>query len=667
MRIVQLICLLLVFTGFGLRAQSGAKDTCHKLVELKEVCILEQAEQEQQSFSFYKTSKLATTEDILSRMEGVNLIKRGAYGLEPGLRNYSGGQTNVTLDGMRIYGACTDKMDPVSIYVEPVNLESIQVAHGNSGAQNGSTIGGQVNFQLKEPPHYCDKKIHGQFSQSYASVHQGYTSNGALQQQIGKFSYRVSGARRDAGNYMAGGDQLIQHSGYHKSNVAAVLMYAIDSLQRIRVNYLGDWGRNIGYPALPMDVGKAEAQIYSLTHQLTFKAKRCETNELKVYYNSIYHQMDDTHRDEVPMHMDMPGWSKTMGVYDVFRTRKALQVRVDYHQTETRADMVMYPVGEPVMYLQTLPENWFSDLGLALKKEWAFKHAQMLEASFRGDYYRQNAMDGPGVQQWQVFNTDITREQTNFLKNGHLQYSKSFGQVVVAAFRIGYGERIPTSNERYGYYLFNRQDLFDYVGNLALKPERSVQAEWQFRYKAKNLEFSANFFYHLVNDYIYAYRITNAGAMTIGARGLKSYTNISKAYSRGTEISLKYRLRERLTYMSNAKYVYALAEDGKPLPLVAPFKWQQALRYHHRLWQAQVEYDYAAAQKRINPDYGDVVTPSFHLFNLRLARNFAIGKCIIQCAAACENIFDVNYREHLDIGQVPRFGRNFSLNLGLLF
>ncbi|MBL7932638.1 MAG: TonB-dependent receptor plug domain-containing protein, partial [Bacteroidia bacterium] len=172
-----------------LSGQKNPGDTA-KTVELGEVCIMENADQDNQAFNFYKSSKLANTEDILSRMEGVNLIKRGAYGLEPALRNYSSGQTNITIDGMRIYGACTDKMDPVSIYIEPVNLESIQVAHGSAGALNGSTIGGQVNFNLKDPPNSCHKKVMGQVSQSYASVNNAYNTTASLQQTINKFSYR---------------------------------------------------------------------------------------------------------------------------------------------------------------------------------------------------------------------------------------------------------------------------------------------------------------------------------------------------------------------------------------------------------------------------------------------------------------------------------------------
>ncbi len=663
---IRRIIIVLLFTHTCLWGQQTPKDSV-KTVDLKEVCIFESSDPANQAFNFHKSSKLANTEDILARMEGVNLIKRGAYGLEPVIRNYSSGQTNLTIDGMRIYGACTDKMDPVSIYVEPVNLQSIQVAHGTSGALNGSTIGGQINFNLKEPDYLCNKKLHGQVAQSYATVNNGYNTAASIQQTVNKLAYRISGAVRNADDYRAGSNKLISNSGYHKSNVSAVASYKIDSLQTIRLNYLGDWGKNIGYPALPMDVGEAKAQIFSLTHQLLFKNKRLESNEAKVYYNTIYHAMDDTRRSDAPMHMDMPGWSKTFGMYEVLRGKKGLNMRVDYHYSETRADMIMYPSNEPLMYLQTLPENSFSDLGLSLKHQLNFKHRQQLGFSARMDWMNQTAFHGPGENQWKVFNTDITQVKQDLLKNLNIQYGKYFGHRLFTQVSVGYGERIATSNERYGYYLFNRQDRYDYMGNLKLDPEKSYQCELLIRHNFKRLDYSVNLFYHHTNDYIYAYRLQGYGPMTIGALGLKTYTNISSAISTGAELTLKYRIKDGLTYMSLLKYVYARTYFNTPLPLVPPLKVQQALRYTVKFTQLQLEYDIAAAQNRINPDYGDRRTPGFHLLNFRASQNFRIKPGIIQAGVACENIFDSSYREHLDIGAVPRFGRNFSFNLNFLF
>lgn len=651
----------------NLRGQELPGDSVVKTVNLETVTVCEMGEDKGQSFDFYKNNKLATTEDILSRMEGVNLVKRGAYGLEPTLRNYTTGQTNLTIDGMRIYGACTDKMDPVSIYVEPANLSTIQVAHGATGALNGSTIGGQINMQLKEPTFNCHSGLSGQLSQTYLSVNNAYYASGSLQQSINNVAYRINGTYRKAADYKAGGNMKIPYSGFEKYNLGATLLFKIDSSQILKADYLGDWGKNIGYPALPMDVGKANAQIYSITHRFKFKNKFITANEFKGYYNEITHQMDDTHRADVPMHMDMPGWTRTSGFYNEVYGGDQLKIRIDFHNVYSRADMLMYPVAEPLMYMQTLPENTLNNAGFFLKYKFNFKHSQQLTVNGRIDYYEQFAKRGPGYKQWKVFNTNISEELIDVLKNGNVSYSKLFKEIFLVQFNLGYGERIPTGNERYGYYLFNRQDQYDYIGNNKLKPEQSYQAELTLKHSFKQLEYSANFFYHHINNYIYSYRLEGLSQMTIGAYGLKTYRNINYAVSKGFEFNIKARIFSNFYYIGSAKYVDAVTYQKKSLPLIPPFKLQQALRYTYRLFQFQFEHDYAMRQNHINLDYGDKPTPEFHVFNLRASKNIRLKASVLQISLACENIFDLNYREHLDIGQVPRFGRNFSVNLNFLF
>src|SRR5690606_18392661 len=92
---------------------------------LSEVFIQTTRDESDTLQNFFRANKSATTEDILSRLPGVFLIRRGSFGQEPMLRGMTGGQINVTLDGMKMFGACTDKMDPVTIYVEPQNLKSM--------------------------------------------------------------------------------------------------------------------------------------------------------------------------------------------------------------------------------------------------------------------------------------------------------------------------------------------------------------------------------------------------------------------------------------------------------------------------------------------------------------------------------------------------------------
>lgn len=665
MRHLTLLCVFIMFIT-GLRGQPSG-DSVLRTYHLNEVCVCDKSGENTQTFNFYRSNKLSGIEDILGRMQGVNMIRRGAYGLEPTLRSFGTGQTNLTLDGMRMYGACTDKMDPVSIYIEPMNLSAIQVTHGPAGATEGSTIGGHIGLKLNEPRFQCHSTVSGQFSQSFLSVNNGSNSSAIIQQSFKKLAYRVSGTFRTAGDYRAGGDARVPYSGFQKLNTSVSAIYQLRPGRQLKADYIGDLGSNIGYPALPMDVGKAVAHIAALTHRSVFKQGAfLKDNEIKVYMNRIMHYMDDTHRKDALMHMDMPGTSRTIGFYNQINARGNLKVRLDYHQAVTFADMTMYPEGEPEMYMQTLPENMFGDLGLSVSRWFSLPKKQQISVQGRMDYVTHSVTEGIGADQWDNFQADVTRSLKQWLKNANVAYLIKPLSNTEIRFQTGYGERTPTANERYGYYLFNRQDQYDYIGNHRLRPERSIQAECVWNQKYRKTEFSVNIFYSRISDYIYAYRLSGL-RMTPGALGLKSYENIDYAHSKGLEGSLKSELKKDLYYLGSFKYLNASAHDGTPLPLIAPFKIQEALRYQYKSLQFQIEHDYAAQQSRVNSDYGDRVTPSFHLFHLRASHKMNIRNAKLQILLACENVLDRTYHEHLDIGNIPRFGRNFTVNLNYLF
>ena len=79
---------------------------------------------------FYRTNHFSTLDNINARLDGMSLVKRGSYALEPQLQGFSGGQLNITIDGMKMFGACTDRMDPITSYIEPSNLKKITIDHG---------------------------------------------------------------------------------------------------------------------------------------------------------------------------------------------------------------------------------------------------------------------------------------------------------------------------------------------------------------------------------------------------------------------------------------------------------------------------------------------------------------------------------------------------------
>ena len=95
-------------------------------IEIKEIIVIGKKDQ-----VFEKQSKpLTSIDDYLQKSPKVDMIKRGAYAWEPIINSMPTERTLITIDGMRIFGACTDKMDPITSYIEVSNLSEATICSG---------------------------------------------------------------------------------------------------------------------------------------------------------------------------------------------------------------------------------------------------------------------------------------------------------------------------------------------------------------------------------------------------------------------------------------------------------------------------------------------------------------------------------------------------------
>lgn len=658
-------CGVLLLVAVGLMAQH---DTSLQAFRIQEILISdEESSDANDAFNFYRSSKIDQTEEILSRIEGVNLVRRGAFGMEPILRVYSAGQINLTINGMKMYGACTDRMDPVSSYVEPGNLGKLETSQGATGLLNSSTIGGQLNMQLKEPDFDCHRTIHARFYSQYQTANEGRHAGMELKTGNPKWGLRMYAGTRKAGDYRAGGGQIIKHSGYEKSNLQFGLARKLTSHQSMIGEVLIDRAGNMGYPALTMDVQFAHASIFSILHRFILSTGWLRKLETRLYFNRIDHAMDDQNRPETPMHMDMPGWSRTTGFYSEMKVHfrhQELELRADAHRAFTRADMTMYPPAGRAMYMQTLVGNEYSNAGISLIHHFHLPFGFTLAYHARVDLNRQEAVDTFGILQWSGFGTDLNQPKHTVLKNaGTFLVNRT--KKLMCRLSLSYGERLPTANETFGFYLFNRLDGYDYLGNFTLKPEKALQAEWQFSRMFPNAEVGITLFYHAISDFIYSEVREGFSPMTIGGRGVKGYNNISYARVSGGECRFQTVLRKHWKYTGNARFTFARLSNHLPMAQVPPLKSQHNIRYQKGIWQLQGEYLFAAKQNRINSDFGEQVTPAWQTLNLRAAWSHKTGKHILQLHLAIENLTDARYREHLDWGGIPRMGFNVQTGINV--
>ena len=662
MKIVSYLILILAASTFA-----RAQDTLQTRY-LSELVIQSVQTEEDTLQNFYRANQSANTENILSRMSGVYLIRRSAYGQEPVIRGMSAGQINVTIDGMRMFSACTDKMDPVTIYVEPQNLQSINASLGTNGSAVGNTIGGSLDLRLAEPV-FSTRKVTGRAGTGYQSVSNGLNYFTDTNLTGANSAYRASIIYRKNHNYRDGNGQAVNFSQFEKVNFSMAGKWQAKR-DTIKANFLIDEGKNIGFPALPMDVGKARATLYALSFTRHRGKGWLRNFEAKVYANEVYHQMDDSQR-EVDMHMDMPGWSSTYGAYTKGKIKDLknhkLQFRTDLYHNKVLAEMVMYPDNGAPMYMQTWPSSHRTVAGAYLADDIKLSNRFKMNINARLDIASTAIKEGFGKNQLEVFYPSFHSSIYNITKTLNATISKPFFSNFLFTLHGGYGERLPSNAELFGFYLFNRQDNHDYLGNPYLGTEQSLTSDIGIAFFNTWLEVSGTLFYQHSPEYILAYIDNALDAMTPGASGAKVYKNIPYADFWGAELAMLVAPTSHVQLVGNFKGTRAEAFDGDPLPFIPAYKNVTSVRYKGNKFSGQVEWEGALQQSHVSAHFGEKATPGYSIFNLRTNHSWASRKGRWQIGLGVENLANAYYREHLDWGGLPRPGRNFYCTLVATF
>jgi len=618
----------------------------------------------------YSLNRFSATDALLEKNSRISVIKRGNFAFEPVLNGMASDRINLTIDGMKIFGACTDKMDPITSYVEPNNMKSVAVQHGAAGSMYGSGIGGSVNMETNGATINPAKKFSGEAGMGFQSASLGANALFMLNYSSKRWALMTNGVYRKFQNYRAGGGEEINYTQFEKWNGSASGKYMPTDNDVLRFDMIMDEGYNIGYAALPMDVLYAKAKIFGLTYQHLPCHGVVEKYEVKIYGNTVSHSMDDTKRTNVPIHMDMPGSTKTVGGYfdtQLKKNKHKVTLRLDGYHSNARAEMTMYPVNEAEMFMLTWPDVNKMDAGIFLQDAIELSEKNRLSINARLEYLNTQVMDEFGVQQASVFNQDVSKPNHRLLKVFSASYMRTVSKSVSAWLTAGYTERAPSITEQYGFYIFNAYDGYDYIGNVNIRNEKAAQADAGIQWKRENAEVRCTGFYYQLFDYILGAQDNTMDAMTINANGVKFSKNIPEAFMTGGNLELSYLPVKMIKLSSVSSYTHGEIVGGNPLPLIAPFKNVSSVKWLHLRGFVMLECESAAAQNRINPEFGERSTAGYSILNVRASYFFPLGEKKITLNAGIENLLDKRYRTHLTWGGIPQQGINGYLNISFSF
>lgn len=609
-----------------------------------------------------------SVDEYLASSDNISFIKRGAYAWEPLLNNMSSERSTITIDGMHIFGACTDKMDPVTSYVESNNLSAIDIKSGQEGSLHGATVSGSIDLKRKSTPFALLKKWNGTYQTGIELNNKQFYNLGNVSYSSENLVADGSISFRKAGNYYDGNGAEINHSQYNKFNTSLGLALKTGSLSSLRVDAIFDVAKNVGFPALPMDLWLSRALITSASYKRLFNSGILKAWDTKIYYNTIEHYMDDSTRPENLVHMDMPGWSTTYGlVSKVHLMHRAFssEIQLNAYQNLSIAEMRMYPQdrSQRTMFAYSWPWVTTQFASIGMNNSWDISERSRL--NFGGtlgyNYNRSKYVEF----NW-IFHPGTPQQKSRLLPGLYTSYAVNINNFNFSA-GAGYGHRAPSVSEAYGYYIYNSFDRYDYVGNPDLKNEISYEANASAGYKTDKmgLDVKANYFY--IQNYIIGRILSLGSPMNYQSVGVKGYTSLPHSKIFNLALNAFYNFSRNLHWKGGLTYARATDNQGGNLPFIRPVNYQTSIHYKYKKFGVQTSLNGDLTQINFSPEYGEDETPPYKVWNLSADYTFNFKTFSTTWQVGAENILNAYYSTYADWGNIPRMGRNIFTSLKFNF
>jgi iron complex outermembrane receptor protein len=654
---------MLLFLGMSLTAQNNHAHH-DSIKNLEEVKVKNASKKKIET-----EMKIAVSVDeFLSSASNISFIKRGAYAWEPLLNNMTTERSTVTIDGMHIFGACTDKMDPITSYVESNNLASIDIKSGQEGSLHGATVAGSIDLKRRSTAFSPERKWNGAYQTGFEFNNKQFFNLGNISYSSNKFVADASISYRTADNYHDGNNDEVKHSQYNKFNTALGLAYKTSSLSSIRLDAIFDQAKDVGFPALPMDLWLSRALITSASYKQLFEDSWFKAVDTKIYYNAIEHYMDDTTRPENLVHMDMPGWSTTYGLVSKANLQKnsySSEIQLNAYDNLSIAEMRMYPQdrSKRTMFAYSWPWVTTRFAGLSMNNFWDISEKSQVNL---GGSLGVNYNYSKFVEFNWIFHPGAPQEKTRILPSLHAGYQLDLEHFNFSV-GTGYGERAPSVSEGYGYYIYNSFDRYDYIGNPDLKNEISQELNASAGFKNERLSIVGKVNYFYIQNYIIGRILSMGSPMNYQSVGVKGYTSLDHATLFNMSLNTSYDILQHLHWKGTVTYARGTDDKGGNLPFIRPLSYLTSLHFMHKNFGIQTSVNGDFEQINYSPEYGEDQTPAYTIWNLSADYTFKMNKVRSTIQVGAENLLNEYYSTYADWGNIPRMGRNIFTSLKINF
>ncbi len=619
--------------------------------------------------------------EALQRVEGLSCVRKGAIANDIVLRGFQRDNINVLVDGVRLHGACPNRMDPPAFHYDFAEVEEIQVLKGPYDLENPGSMGGLVEVSTKKTRKGFGSDLnlsYGSYNSANASATASYGSD-RYDALIG-YAFKYSDTPRSGnGNLITDiypstspnryRPDTIDSRAYQINTGWTKLGFNPTPDSRSELSYSYQDAEHVLYPYLKMDAKYDRTHILNWTYKVEKISELFKELKFQAYWDKVDHLMDDrlrvssTASSVVTRPYSMQTEARTQVIGTKLHVSLAagpgiLKAGIDYYNRNWDALNMrgMYTPAQPYMPLNMIPDVYVDNFGMFAGYELPFAGKFKLKGGLRGDLTWVNAD--------KANNATAVAASTDFGEiSGNLQFTWTPLPALDIFVGLSRGVRTPDPEELY-IDVPAAPPAVTWRGNPVLKPTVNHEADLGMKYSGAKFYVNATLFYSDLSDYVNFYSASST---------LKSYRNID-ASMWGTEFGSQVSMPLDLYLKGSLTYTEAWnKDDHSPLSEIPPLRGMLAIRYDVDRWFFEAAENFSARQDRVDPGLNEQPTAGWMTTDLKAGINYKT----LSVYGGVNNLLDKQYYNYLSylrdpfaagVGfKVPENGRNFYLTVTCRF
>lgn len=628
------------------------------------------------------------TGELIRQVPGVDAVRRGPVGLDPVVRGLRETEVGTYIDGSRMFPAGPLRMDSPLSHIDPNSIQKIHVVKGPYALTLGAGNLSAISVETTNRPLLTEKLFSATVTSGFQSNLNAADVSASIAGRHNKLSYQASGTWREGDDYKAGNSQTIQ-ADFKSREVRGKAGIALTPNSHLSITGGYQKQDNLDYPGRLLNADFFKTSNVSARYRVEHANGLLRSLNISGYFNHIRHRMDNDNKPTAvagtfsngkprpPLSIIVNSKIQVVGgrVAANLATRKDWKIEVgsDVYSANRDATRTLSRRDNGKLLFTDLmwPDATITDVGLFSRVSKRFARNVKLSGSVRLDYVDAGA---DTASDFYLQNVSSNLDHTETHVSGAFTVSKLLSEHWLVSLGTGSVVRTADATERYSDRIpaSKAQTTAEFVGNPALKPERSTQIDLWLTANYPRFSLNVNGFVRKINDYITLQPTDLPKRLPLSPETVFQYVN-GDATFRGFEASALYRITPQFSLKTGMNYLWGKDDTlDEPALGITPFGVDTGFRFDSKNKKLYFEgtLHAVAHQNRVASRRGE--TPTNGYVTADLTGGLQLWQRM-ELTAGVLNLTDRNYINHLNAKnpftgkQLPEPGRVFFTNLGYSF